>query len=157
MGVLIVEREITFSVPQTTIFKHFVLENHTHLPKVVPTVTCDVHHENGGPHKKATFAVPGNELKYIKTKDEVTDKDNFSHSYTIVEGDPWVDSLDKVSVEVKVEATPNGGCVLKHKSKYIPKPNCTLDEARIHEMTESMLALFKHVEGHLLANPSACY
>ncbi|WCJ23399.1 Major pollen allergen Bet v 1-J [Euphorbia peplus] len=156
MGVVTVEKEITSSVPQTTIFKLLALENHTLVPKAFPSVNCDVLQGNGGTMKKTTFNVPGNEWKYGKTKDEVINKDNFSHSYTIVEGDPWIDSLDKIVVELKYEAAPNGGSVLKNKSKFIPKQNCTLDEARIHEISESMVALYKHFEAQLLANPTSC-
>ncbi|XP_065863738.1 major allergen Pru ar 1-like [Euphorbia lathyris] len=153
MGIVTVEREVNFSIPKTTIFKVFAQDNHNIVPKATPHISCEVLPCTA---KKATFGAAGGELKHVKTKDEVTDNDNFTHSYTIVEGEPWSDSLDKVLVTIKVESTPNGGSVLKSCSKYVPKPNCKLDEGRINAITESIMGLYKHVEAQLLANPTAC-
>ncbi|WCJ23398.1 Major strawberry allergen Fra a 1-A [Euphorbia peplus] len=156
MSVVTIEREFTFSAPKTTIFKLFAHENHSRVPKTTPHVKCEVIEGNEGTVKKANIGKPDNDLKHIKTKDEVTDKDNYTYSFTIVEGEPWSNSLEKVNVEIKVESSSNGGSILKNKSKYIPKPNCTLDEAKLNAITESIMDLYKHIDEQIQANPASC-
>ncbi|XP_065863737.1 major allergen Pru ar 1-like [Euphorbia lathyris] len=158
MGVLTIEREITTSVPPSTMFKIFVLENHIYLPKIVPHFSVEILEGNGGPGtiKKTTFGAEGSEFKYIKTKIEATDKENFSHSYSVIEADPKTEKLAKITMEIKMEASPNGGSIIKTCSKYYPKENCEVDEDIIKAKAEKAMGLYKVVDAYILANPDVC-
>ncbi|WCJ23405.1 Major strawberry allergen Fra a 1-A [Euphorbia peplus] len=158
MGVLTIERELTTAISPATMFKIFVSENHIYLPKIVPTISVEVLEGNGGPGtiKKTTFNGDATELKYIKTKTEATDKENFSHSYSIIDSDPQPEKVEKATMEIKMEASANGGSIIKSCSKYYPKENCEVDEEKIKAGAEKALGLFKVVEALILANPDIC-
>ncbi|WCJ20479.1 Major strawberry allergen Fra a 1-A [Euphorbia peplus] len=158
MGVLTIERELTTAIPPATMFKIFVSENHIYLPKIVPTISVEVVEGNGGPGtiKKTTFNGDATQLKYIKTKTETTDVENFSHSYIIIDSDPQPEKVEKATMEIKMEASANGGSIIKSCSKYYPKENCEVDEEKIKAGAEKALGLFKVVEALILANPDIC-
>ncbi|XP_065876215.1 major allergen Pru av 1-like [Euphorbia lathyris] len=149
MGVVTIEREITTSVPQATMFNIFCPENHHLLHKSIPHASVETHEGNGGPGtiKKATFAAhPDHEFKYVKTKAEAIDKANFTIGYSIIEADPWSDKLEKITVVVKVEASSNGGSIIKSCFKYVPKANCELDEAEINANADKIMNFYKVLE-----------
>ncbi|EEF27220.1 major allergen Pru ar 1 [Ricinus communis] len=157
MGVVTFEKEITTSVPQAKMFKAFILESDTLIPKVLPQVSIEFLEGNGGPGtiKKTSFA-EGGEVKYIKTRVEATDKDNFTHCYSVIGGEPWMDGLEKTSYEIKVMASPDGGSIVKSISKYYPKEGCKINEERVKAGAEKAFGMFKAVEAYVLANPDAC-
>ncbi|XP_050220325.1 major allergen Pru ar 1-like [Mercurialis annua] len=155
MGVFTLEKEITTAVPQDKMFKVFVLESHTLIPKIVPSISIEILEGTGGPGtiKKTSFSQ--GDIKYIKTKVDSTDKENFTHSYSIIGGEPWMPELEKVSYEVKVLASPDGGSICKSTSTYYPKEGCEIDEEKIKAGADKAQGLFKIVEAYLLANPDA--
>ncbi|WCJ23406.1 Major strawberry allergen Fra a 1-A [Euphorbia peplus] len=158
MGVLTIEWELTTAIPPATMFKIFVSENHIYLPKIIPTISVEVLEGNGGPGtiKKTTFNDDATELKYIQTKTEATDKENFSHSYSIIDSDPRPENVEKATLEIKMEASANGGSIIKTCRKYYPKENCEVDKDKIKVGAEKALDLFKVVEALILANPDIC-
>ncbi|EEF39651.1 major allergen Pru ar 1 [Ricinus communis] len=157
MGVLTFEKEIKTAVPQATMFKVFVLESHTLIPKILPNISIEILEGNGGPGSiKKTSFTEGGDTKYIKTKVEALDKDNFTYSYTIIGGEPWSDNIEKVCYEIKILASPDGGSICKSSSKYYPKEGCQLDEEKIKTGAEKAFGMFKAIETHLLTNPDAC-
>ena len=64
--------------------------------------------------------------------------------------------LEKISFEIKIVASPDGGCICKSISKYYPKEGCEIDEEKIKAAGDKALGMFKAVEAHLLANPDLC-
>ncbi|KAF2313852.1 hypothetical protein GH714_018330 [Hevea brasiliensis] len=139
-------------------FKVFVLEADTAIPSIVPQAvkSVEIIEGNGGPGtiKKTTFA-EGKEYKYIKTKVEAVDKDNFKNSYSIIEAEPKLDVIEKISYEIEIVASPDGGSIIKSTSKYFPKGNSQINEEQVKTGAEKALGLFKAVEAYLLANPDA--
>lgn len=101
------------------------------------------------------MAHAGTQHKYIKTKLEAVDKDNFKHSYSVIEGEPWMDAIDKISYETQLVASPDGGSIIKSITKYFPKGNSEINEDEVKAGAEKGLGLFKTVEAYLLANPHA--
>lgn len=99
--------------------------------------------------------IAGGDFKYIKTKIETIDKDNLTQSYTVIEGDPWSDLLEKITYENKMVATPDGGCIIKSTNKFFPKGNSELDEEKVKAGAEKTWLIFKAVEAYLAANPDA--
>ncbi|XP_050210875.1 major allergen Pru av 1-like [Mercurialis annua] len=154
MAVVTFEKETTTSLSQDKVFKVFILQSDSIIPKIMPQVKIEFVEGNGGPGsiKKTTFG-QGNDAKYIKSEIEATDKDNFTHCYTIFEGEPWQEGLDKTSFEVKVSASSDGGSIIKSTSKYYPKPGCEINEERIKIGADKAFDMFKAIEAYVLANP----
>ncbi|WCJ23413.1 Major allergen Pru av 1 [Euphorbia peplus] len=157
MGVLTVEREISMPVPHAHLHSIFAPENHhLHLPKIVPHFHVEILEGNGGPGtiKRVTFDAPADNIfKYMKTITEETNGNILR--YSIIEAEPWSDKLEKMTVEVTVKASINGGSIIKHSTEYIPKPNCELDEDEVNAHAEKVVGLYKVLEGHVLTNLNA--
>ncbi|KAF2313861.1 hypothetical protein GH714_018375 [Hevea brasiliensis] len=153
MGVLTFQKETATAIPPAKMFKVFVLEADTAIPSIVPQAvkSVEIIEGNGGPGtiKKTTFA------EVYKTKVEAVDKDNFKNSYSIIEAEPKLDVIEKISYEIEIVASPDGGSIIKSTSKYFPKGNSQINEEQVKTGAEKALGLFKAVEAYLLANPDA--
>jgi hypothetical protein len=97
----------------------------------------------------------GSHLKFLKHKTDGLDKENFTYNYSVVEGGPLSETLEKVSYETKLVASPDGGTIYKISSKYYTKDNTEIKEEQIKAEEEKAAGVFKAVEGYLLANPDA--
>jgi hypothetical protein len=91
----------------------------------------------------------------LKHKVDVLDKENFTYNYSVVEGGPLSEKLEKVSYETKLVASPGGGTVFKSTGKYYTKDHIEINEEQIKAEDEKATGVFKAVEGYLLANPDA--
>ena len=97
----------------------------------------------------------GGHIKFLKHKVDVLDKENFTYNYSVVEGGPLSEKLEKVSYETKLVASPGGGTIFKSTGKYYTKDHAEINEEQIKAEDEKATGVFKAVEGYLLANPDA--
>ncbi|GKU85382.1 hypothetical protein SLEP1_g61 [Rubroshorea leprosula] len=158
MGVFTYEMEVTTAMPPAKMFKAFVLDADHLIPKIVPQAIKDVElvEGNGGPGsiKKITFG-EGSQFKYVKHKIDGIDKENFTYSYSVIEGDALMNTLEKICYETKFVAAPDGGSICKSSSKYYTIGDIEIKEEDIKAGKEKALGLFKAVEAYLSANPDA--
>ncbi|EEF45608.1 major allergen Pru ar 1 [Ricinus communis] len=158
MGIVSHENEVATAIPPAKMFKVFVLDADNTIPKILPQAikSIEIIEGNGGPGtiKKTTFA-EGSEVKYIKHKTEAIDQDHFIYNYSAIGGDPWMDTLDKISYETKMVPSPDGGSICKSITKYYPKGDSQIDVDQIKAAEEKALGMFKVVEAYILANPDA--
>ncbi|KAL0006946.1 hypothetical protein SO802_008448 [Lithocarpus litseifolius] len=77
------------------------------------------------------------QFKYLKYKSEGIDKENFTYSYSVIEGDALMDTLKK----------------RKSTCKFHTKGDIEIKEDEIKGSKERASRLFKVVESYLLANP----
>ncbi|KAK6254437.1 hypothetical protein SCA6_015753 [Theobroma cacao] len=158
MGVVTYEMEVATSIPPAKMFKAFVLDADNLIPKVVPQAikSSELLEGDGGPGsiKKITFG-EGSQFKYVKHKVDGIDKENFSYSYSVIEGDALMNTLEKISYETKFVAGPDGGSVCKSTSKYYTIGDIEIKEEQIKAGKERALGMYKAVEAYLLANPDA--
>ncbi|XP_050290762.1 major allergen Pru ar 1-like [Quercus robur] len=161
MGVFTYETEVSSFIPPSKMFKAFVLDvdllggplpNIVPLPQAIKNV--EILEGDGGPGtiKKITFGVDS-KFKYLKHKIEGIDKENFTYSYSVIEGDALMDTLEKISYEIKLTPSPNGGSICKSTCKYHTKGDIEIKEDEIKGSKERASGLFKVVESYLLANP----
>ncbi|KAF3965934.1 hypothetical protein ACB098_05G074600 [Castanea mollissima] len=161
MGVFTYETQVTSSIPPAKMFKAFVLDvdllggplpNIVPLPQAIKNV--EILEGDGGPGttKKITFGVDS-QFKYLKHTIEGIDKENFTYSYSVIEGDALMDALKKISYEIKLMPSPTGGCICKSTCKYHTKGDIEIKEDEIKGSKERASGLFKVVESYLLANP----
>ncbi|XAR49659.1 hypothetical protein NMG60_11032925 [Bertholletia excelsa] len=151
--------EITTSIPPPKLFKAFVLDADTLIPKIMPNAikSVEILQGDGGPGtiKLTTFG-EGSAYKYAKQKVDSIDKESFTYCYSIIEGDALGDAIESISYVVKICASPDGGSVCKNNSKYITKGDANITEDQIKAGKEKASAMFKAIEAYLLANPDAC-
>ncbi|XP_062108680.1 major allergen Pru av 1-like [Humulus lupulus] len=157
MGVFTYESEITCSIPPARFFKAFVLDEDNFVPKVAPQAVKQVEilEGDGGPGtiKKITFR-EGSKFKYVKRKVESIDKENLSHSYSIIGGDALEGNrLEKITYESKFVASADGGCIIKTVSKYCTIGDAQIKEDEVKEGKEQATQMFKLFEGYLKENP----
>ncbi|MBA0612571.1 hypothetical protein Godav_013164 [Gossypium davidsonii] len=174
MGVFTYESEVITSIPPPKMFKACILDGDTLIPKIVPQVFKSVEYIEGngepGSIRKVTFAQgkkdendvflgmydAGNQFNYMKQKVEALDEEKFEYIYSVIEGDPLMNMLDKITYEIKLEASPGGGSMCKTSSKYYTIGDIELKEEAIKAGKEKASGvLFKAIEAYLLANPDA--
>ncbi|KAA8548983.1 hypothetical protein F0562_000667 [Nyssa sinensis] len=159
MGVITYDMEVTSSIPPAKMFKAFVLDADHLIPKILPQAikSVEVLQGDGGPGtiKLITFG-EGSQFKSVKHKVDGLDKENFTYSYSIIEGDALTGSLESISYEIKISASPDGGSICKNTSKYHTKGDSQITEEHIKSGKEKASGMFKAVEAYLLANPDAC-
>ena len=91
----------------------------------------------------------------MKQKVEALDKENFVYSYSVIEGDALMNTLEKITYETKLELSADGGSVCKTTSKYYTIGDFELKEEGIKAGKGKALGMFKAVEAYLLENPDA--
>ncbi|KAL3753022.1 hypothetical protein ACJRO7_000420 [Eucalyptus globulus] len=158
MGVVIYDSEVMTPIPPAKMFKAAVLDADNLIPKVLPQAikSVEVLEGNGGPGtvKLITFG-EGSHYKTMKQKVESLDKENLIYCYSIIEGDVLGTTFEKISNEVKITASPEGGSVCKNTSKYFTIGEVEITEEKIKAGKEKASEMFKAIEAHLLANPDA--
>ncbi|KAL5542656.1 hypothetical protein UlMin_010366 [Ulmus minor] len=158
MGVFIYESEFTSTIPPARLFKAFVLDADNLIPKIAPQAikSAEIIEGNGGPGtiKKITFG-EGSQFNYVKHQVEGIDNDNFTYNYSLIEGDALSEKIEKISYEIKLVASADGGSIIKNTSKYHTVGDVDIKEEHVKEGKEKASGLFKLIEGYLHANPDA--
>ncbi|KAJ1427519.1 START-like domain superfamily [Sesbania bispinosa] len=155
MGVFTFQDETTSAVAPAKLYKALVKDADNIIPKAVEAIqSIETVEGNGGPGtiKKLTF-LEGGESKYVLHKIEAIDEANFGYNYSIVGGVGLPETMEKVSFEAKLVAGPNGGSIGKLTVKYQTKGNAEPSEEELKEGKARGDALFKAIEGYVLANP----
>ncbi|KAK7839164.1 major strawberry allergen Fra a 1.06 [Quercus suber] len=143
MGVITHESQGTSVIPPARFFKAFILDNDNNLiPKVLPQAikSTEIIEGDGGPGtiKKITLgegsqfrgktSVLGSNAKH---RTDVTDPEHCTFCFSVIEGDALSDKLQSISNETKIEASPEGGSILKSTSKYQTKGDFQLTGEQI--------------------------
>nr|AEF38450.1 allergen Mal d 1.04 [Malus domestica] len=158
MGVFTYETEFTSVIPAPRLFKAFILDGDNLIPKIAPQAiksTKIIEGDGGvGTIKKVTFG-EGSQYGYVKQRVNGIDKDNFTYSYSMIEGDTLSDKLEKITYETKLIASPDGGSIIKTTSHYHAKGDVEIKEEHVKAGKEKASGLFKLLEAYLVANPDA--
>ncbi|KAL6293070.1 hypothetical protein ACE6H2_001212 [Prunus campanulata] len=119
MGVFTYSDESTSVIPPPRLFKALVLEADTLIPKIAPqsVKSAEIVEGDGGVGtiKKISFG-EGSHYSYVKHRIDRLDKDNFVYNYSLVEGDALSDKIEKITYEIKLVASADGGSVIKSTS-----------------------------------------
>ncbi|PSR92538.1 Major allergen Pru ar like [Actinidia chinensis var. chinensis] len=157
MGAITYDMEIPSSIPADKMFKAFVLDGDTIIPKVLPHAITSVQTLEGdggvGTIKLTTFG-EGSMHKSVKHRIDGLDKENFTYSYTIIEGGA-LDVFESISYHIKIVASADGGSICKNRSIYQPKGDAQISEEEIKAGKERASGIFKKVEAYILTNPDA--
>lgn len=101
------------------------------------------------------YTYAGGETKSMTHRIDVLDEENFTYTYSIIEGDALMGSLESITSEVKMTATPDGGTFCKTVNNYHTKGDAVISQDLINHGKQQATALLKAVEAYLLANPNA--
>ena len=159
MGAVTYDTEIPSKIPAAKLFKCFILEGDTLVPKILPHAIKSVKTLEGdgcaGTIKVVTFGDESHH-KCVKQRVDAIDKENLTYSYTIIEGDVLEDKFESISYHIKIVACPDGGSICKNRSIYTTKGDCKVSEEEIKSGKEKASEIFKAIEAYLLANPDCC-
>ncbi|KAK3444499.1 hypothetical protein EUGRSUZ_A01308 [Eucalyptus grandis] len=95
----------------------------------------------------------GNQEKTVKHKVETLDIENFTYCYSITMANALGITLEKITYEVKITASPEGGSVCKNTSKYFAQNDANITVEKIMFVKEKAIELFQAIEAYLVANP----
>nr|ACU15628.1 unknown [Glycine max] len=155
MGVFTFEDETTSTVAPARLYKALVKDADNLVPKAVEAIkSVEIVEGSGGPGtiKKLTFVEDG-QTKYVLHKVEAIDEANWGYNYSVVGGVGLPDTVEKISFEAKLVADPNGGSIAKITVKYQTKGDANPSEEELKSGKAKGDALFKALEGYVLANP----
>lgn len=97
----------------------------------------------------------GSKIGYLRHQIDDLNEENYVYNYTLIEGEGMMDKIDKISYEVKFEASCAGGTISKMTTKVYAKNNFELKEEEIIAGKEKVMGMYKIVEAYLLQNPDA--
>ncbi|KAH6820950.1 hypothetical protein C2S53_015252 [Perilla frutescens var. hirtella] len=148
--------EIPSPVPAAKIFKAVVLDADALIPKIMPQAIKNVEILEGdggvGTVKVIHFG-EGSQYKSVKHRVDAIDKENLTHTYSIIEGDALSDVIESITYHIKIVPTEEGGSICKNRSIYNTKGDAQISEEKIKEGKEKATAMFKAIEAYLQANP----
>ena len=158
MGAITYDIEIPSSISAAKIFKAVVLDVDTLVPKIMPQAIKNVEileGDGGAGTIKLIHFGEGSQYKSVKHRVDAIDKENLTHSYSIIEGDVLGGVIESVTYHVKIVPTEDGGSICKNRSIYNTKGDAEISEEKIKEGKGKAMAMFKAIEAYLLANPDA--
>ncbi|KAG5555190.1 hypothetical protein RHGRI_012659 [Rhododendron griersonianum] len=104
---------------------------------------------------RSIYQTKGSAYKSVKQRVDAIDKENFTYSYSVIEGDALMGIFDSISYHIKIVASADGGSVCKNRSIYQTKGDAQVTEEEIKSGKEKASAMFKAIEAYLMANPDA--
>ncbi|KAK2990886.1 hypothetical protein RJ640_003183 [Escallonia rubra] len=132
------DSEVTSSISASKLFHALVLDGDNLVPKLLPAAI------------KRT-----NRLKTMKHRVDGIDKESFTYSYTLIEGDALMDMIESITYHIKIVPSADGGSVYKNRSIYHTKGDAQIAEEEIKAGKDKAKGIFKVVEAYLHANPDA--
>ncbi|XP_074369354.1 major strawberry allergen Fra a 1.07-like [Apium graveolens] len=154
LGIFTFTDELTSPVAPARIFKASTVDSNNLIPKLLPHAVKSIELLKGdggaGSIKQINFAEG-------KLKHQIDDlnQENYVYNYTLIEGEGMMDKIDKISYEVKFEASCAGGTICKMSTKVYAKSNFELKENEINAGKKKVMGMYKIVEAYLLQNPDA--
>ncbi|KAG8480856.1 hypothetical protein CXB51_025496 [Gossypium anomalum] len=155
MGVVSYEFEVTSQIAPARLFKAFLPRFGPRLPLMQSRVLSSKGDASPGSIVKITF-VEGLPYQYMKHQIGGHDENNFSYSYSMIEGGPLGDKLEKISYENQFVAAADGGSICKSSMKYYTVGDYVITEDEIKTLIKGSEVVYKAIEAYLLANPNAC-
>ncbi|KAA8548706.1 hypothetical protein F0562_000390 [Nyssa sinensis] len=155
MGVITFNDEQSSPIPPARIFKATILDSHNLIPKLMPQAIKSIEIIQGdggaGSIKQINFT-GANNFGYMKHHIDELNEETHTYKYTLVEGDALTDKFEKISFEVKLEGSSDGGTISKMTSKYYTKGDFVPTDEEIKAGKEKALGMYKVVEAYLLQN-----
>ena len=101
------------------------------------------------------WSFAGGQFSSLKYHIDELNEETYTYKYTLLEGDSLTDKLEKITYEVKLEPSAEGGTISKVISKYYTKDGFVLKEGEIKAGKEKVMGVYKVVEAYLIQNPDS--
>ncbi|XP_047948762.1 major allergen Pru ar 1-like [Salvia hispanica] len=124
MGVITYDTEIPSSISASKIFKAVVLDVGPLVTKIMPQdikIVEMLEGDGGVGIIKVIHFGEGRQYKSVKHRVDAIDKENLTHTDSIVEGDVLGEAIESITYHVKIVATEDGGSICKKRSIYNTK------------------------------------
>ncbi|KAK1380329.1 Major allergen Pru ar like [Heracleum sosnowskyi] len=155
MGVQKSEVVITSAVPAAKLFKALCIDIDTLLPQVLPGAIKGgeiVEGDGGVGTIKLVTLGDASPYKTMKQKVDAIDKEAFTFSYSIIDGDILLGFIDSINNHLSFVPTADGGCTATSTAVFNTKGDAVVPEENIKFANEQNNLIFKAVEAYLLAN-----
>ncbi|XP_074369306.1 major strawberry allergen Fra a 1.08-like [Apium graveolens] len=147
MGIFTFTDELTSAVAPARIFKASIVDSHNLIPKLLPHAVKSIELLKGdggaGSIKQINFA-EGSKIRYLKHQIDDLNEENYVYNYTLIEGEGMMDKIDKISYEVKFEASCAGGTICKMTTEVYAKNNFELKEDEINDGKKKVMGMYKN-------------
>ncbi|KAJ8650466.1 hypothetical protein MRB53_003489 [Persea americana] len=155
----VVNNEIVSVVSPARLWKAIVKDSHNLMPKLMPDIILSIVVLEGsggvGTIRQSNFTNVIKDFSYWKDRIDAVDEENRMFKYSVIEGGLIGKKVKSTSFELKFEARADGGSTCKLNGEYETIEDSLPTEAESKKMMESMVAMFKAIEGYLVANPDA--
>ncbi|KAK5840680.1 hypothetical protein PVK06_009583 [Gossypium arboreum] len=96
--------------------------------------------------------IPKEASYYMVEKVEALDKDKLVYSYSVIEGSVFINKMEKITYETKLEPSSAGGSISKISCKYYTIGDFEITDG-LKAGKEKALQILKAVDAYVLANP----
>ncbi|PPS04120.1 hypothetical protein GOBAR_AA16530 [Gossypium barbadense] len=144
MSIFSYEFEVITVIPPAKMFKACILDGENLIPKVVSDQAF-----------KSIDYIEGNDepaSHYMVEKVEALDKDKLVYSYSVIQGSVFINKMEKIAYETKLEPSSAGGSISKISCKYYTIGDFEITEG-LKAGKEKALQILKAVDAYVLANP----
>ncbi|TYH27348.1 hypothetical protein ES288_A02G063000v1 [Gossypium darwinii] len=154
MSIFSYEFEVITVIPPAKMFKACILDGENLIPKVVSdqafkSIDYIEGNDEPGSIKKITFEEASH---YMVEKVEALDKDKLVYSYSVIQGSVFINKMEKIAYETKLEPSSAGGSISKISCKYYTIGDFEITEG-LKAGKEKALQILKAVDAYVLANP----
>ncbi|XP_016720864.1 major strawberry allergen Fra a 1.05-like [Gossypium hirsutum] len=141
MSIFSYEFEVITVIPPAKMFKACILDGENLIPKAMMSLV-------------ASRRLPLNKeaSHYMVEKVEALDKDKLVYSYSVIEGSVFINKMEKIAYETKLEPSSAGGSISKISCKYYTIGDFEITEG-LKAGKEKALQILKAVDAYVLANP----
>ncbi|KAL8481443.1 hypothetical protein ACS0TY_027813 [Phlomoides rotata] len=158
MGVIKISQSFRTKVTPSRMFKALMLDSHNLVPQLMFSSIKSIEFLKGngepGTIKQMNFT-DASEYNYVKHRIDAIDEEKYTCKYSMIEGDPLTNKLDKITYEVKFDAYGYEGCVFKITSEYYTKDGVEIKEKDIEQGKCRAIGMYEVVEAYLIAHPNA--
>ena len=150
--------EIESSVEAKRLWNATVKDSHNIFPKIAPGIVAGITILQGdggvGTIRQIDFTAANKEFSYVKERVDKVDEDNFSYTYSHVEGGVLGTKLASAQYQAKFSPKAGGGSISSYTCHYDTLPGVDQDEAKTEEIKSKSTGLFKLIEAYLIAHPT---
>nr|GEU57301.1 major allergen Pru ar 1-like [Tanacetum cinerariifolium] len=142
MGIMTYTDEYTSSVQPARIFKASIVDSHNLMSNILPDAIKSIEFIKGdggaGSIKHINFAGG-----FVKHQIDKLDDKTFAYKYTLIEGIGISDKIEKVSYDIKFEASSDGGTISKMTMTIYTRGDFEIKEEELKAVKEKVLGLYK--------------
>ncbi|KAK2987801.1 hypothetical protein RJ640_024428 [Escallonia rubra] len=113
MAAIAYDMEVTSSIPACKIYKAFVLNVDSFVPKILPATIKSVETIKVD---EGVGSIKTSQLKSMKHRVDGFDKENFTYNYSLIQREALMGELESITYHINIVPSVDGGLVCKNRS-----------------------------------------